>query len=306
MEYTVGSEKDNTRLDIYVSEKEEKVSRAYISKLISEGKITCNSKPRKPSYRVRTGDVVSVVIPPPKTHEAKPWDTPLDIVYDDEYLAVINKPAGMVVHPAPGHKDKTLVNALIHHFRESLSDINGVVRPGIVHRIDKDTSGLLLVVKKNEVHKNIAEAIRKHEIKRTYRALVLGKIHETQGTVDMPLARNPSDRLKNAVIRTGKHAVTHFKVLERYLISDITYVEVYLETGRTHQIRVHFSHIGHPVLGDSVYGGKNHPIKTQNMFLHAYELKFLHPVTKNVIIARGEMPDYFNEELKGLGLLKKE
>lgn len=297
MEHIFKSNKNDIRIDTFLSGKIDNVSRAYISKLINENKIKCNGKICKPSLKLKEGDIVEAFIPEPEAMSAKPQEIELDVVYDDEYIAVINKPQGMVVHPAPGHKDNTLVNALMYKYRGELSDINGVIRPGIVHRIDKDTSGLILIVKKNSAHTRIAKSIQNHDVKRTYRTLVHGIISEEKGTINLPIGRNPNNRLKNAVIKDGKHAISHFKVLKRFLSSNITYVEVELETGRTHQIRVHFSHIKHPILGDPMYGGIRKDIKTNGQILHAYKLEFLHPITNDGIIVKSKIPDYFQQVL---------
>lgn len=303
MEYKfiVAESETDIRIDIFTADKIPNSSRAFISKLIGDEKILCNGSKCKASYKIKQNDIITADIPEPEPIKAKPQNIPINIVYEDDWIAVIDKPRGMVVHPAPGHRENTLVNALMHHFKDKLSDINGVIRPGIVHRIDKDTSGLLLVVKKNETHKKIAESIHNHEVKRTYRALVLGIIKEDKGTINLPIGRNPGNRLKNAVIKDGKPAITHFEVLERFYHSNITYVEVNLETGRTHQIRVHFSHINHPVLGDPLYGGIKKGIRTDGQTLHAFKLEFLHPVLNNDIIATSPLPEYF---VKILGNIK--
>lgn len=298
MKQTIISDENGIRIDSYLAKVLDNFSRAYIAGLISDNLILCNGSVCKPSHKITIGDEIVTDIPDPKEISAIPQEIPIEIVYEDEYLAVINKPQGMVVHPAAGHRDNTLVNALMFHYKGELSDLNGVIRPGIVHRIDKDTSGLLLIVKKNEVHSQIAAAIQKHEIKRTYRTLVNGIISENEGTIDLPVGRSPSNRLKNAVVKSGKNAITHFKVLERFYGSNITYVEVTLETGRTHQIRVHFAHIKHPVLGDALYGGARKDFKLDGQTLHAYKLEFLHPVNKNVIMVEAPIPKYFEKLLK--------
>lgn len=288
------------RIDSYIAQQLSQVSRAYVAQLIKEGKVTCNGKPCRSSLKVQSGDIVEIELPAPTASLVEPQDISLDIVYEDEWIAVVNKPQGLVVHPAPGHKDGTLVNALLFHYRDNLSDLNGTYRPGIVHRIDKDTSGLLLVVKKNEIHSKISEAISRHEIKRTYLAIVCGIIQEDNGTINLPLGRNPLNRLKIAVIKEGKQAVTHFRVLQRF--AEYTYVELSLETGRTHQIRVHMSHISHPVLGDVLYGGRRKNIKLEGQALHACRLEFIHPITNRDIIVEAPLPQYFQnllEELKG-------
>jgi 23S rRNA pseudouridine1911/1915/1917 synthase len=298
LKQTIISDENGIRIDSYLAKVLDNFSRAYIAGLISDNLILCNGSVCKPSHKITIGDEIVTDIPDPKEISAIPQEIPIEIVYEDEYLAVINKPQGMVVHPAAGHRDNTLVNALMFHYKGELSDLNGVIRPGIVHRIDKDTSGLLLIVKKNEVHSQIAAAIQKHEIKRTYRTLVNGIISENEGTIDLPVGRSPSNRLKNAVVKSGKNAITHFKVIERFYGSNITYVEVTLETGRTHQIRVHFAHIKHPVLGDTLYGGARKDFRLDGQTLHAYKLEFLHPVTKNDIMVEAPIPEYFEKLLK--------
>ena len=298
MKQTIISDENGIRIDSYLAKVLDNFSRAYIAGLISDNLILCNGSVCKPSHKITIGDEIVTDIPDPKEISAIPQEIPIEIVYEDEYLAVINKPQGLVVHPAAGHRDNTLVNALMFHYKGELSDLNGVIRPGIVHRIDKDTSGLLLIVKKNEVHSQIAAAIQKHEIKRTYRTLVNGIISENEGTIDLPVGRSPSNRLKNAVVKSGKNAITHFKVIERFYGSNITYVEVTLETGRTHQIRVHFAYIKHPVLGDTLYGGARKDFRLDGQTLHAYKLEFLHPVNKNDIMVEAPIPEYFEKLLK--------
>jgi 23S rRNA pseudouridine1911/1915/1917 synthase len=298
LKQTIISDENGIRIDSYLAKVLDNFSRAYIAGLISDNLILCNGSVCKPSHKITIGDEIVTDIPDPKEISAIPQEIPIEIVYEDEYLAVINKPQGMVVHPAAGHRDNTLVNALMFHYKGELSDLNGVIRPGIVHRIDKDTSGLLLIVKKNEVHSQIAAAIQKHEIKRTYRTLVNGIISENEGTIDLPVGRSPSNRLKNAVVKSGKNAITHFKVIERFYGSNITYVEVTLETGRTHQIRVHFAYIKHPVLGDTLYGGARKDFRLDGQTLHAYKLEFLHPVNKNDIMVEAPIPEYFEKLLK--------
>lgn len=292
------SDENNIRIDSYLAKKCDNLSRAYISSLIQEGKVLYNSKPCKPSEKIIPGSLIEMDIPEPEESKAIPQDIDLDVVFEDEWLAIINKPQGMVVHPAAGHKNGTLVNALLYRFKGGLSDINGVIRPGIVHRIDKDTSGLLLIVKQNSIHQEIAELIQKHEIKRTYRAIVAGILEEECGTIDAAIGRSSENRLKNAVDKEGKRAVTHFKVLKRF--KNMTYVEIDLETGRTHQIRVHFSYIHHPVLGDALYGGIRKGYLLKGQMLHAFRLEFIHPVTKKTISIEAPIPDYFQNTLDQL------
>ena len=301
MKIEIVTDENNIRIDAYLAKKCDTISRAYISKLIQEGNVLYNKKKCKPSEKIVLDSLIEMNVPEPEESKAIPQDIDLDVVYEDEWIAVINKPQGMVVHPAAGHKNGTLVNALLYRFKGDLSDINGVIRPGIVHRIDKDTSGLILVVKQNAVHQDIARLIQKHEIKRTYRAIVIGIIEEDCGTIDAAIARSSENRLKNAVNKDGKNAVSHFKVMERY--KNMSYVEIELETGRTHQIRVHFSYIHHPVLGDELYGGIRKGYKLNGQMLHAFRLDFIHPVTGKAVTVEAPMPDYF---LKTLDQLEKE
>lgn len=292
------TDEDNIRIDAFLAKKCEMISRAYIVKLIAEGKVLYNHKICKPSEKIILDALIEMDIPDPEESKAIPEDIELDVVYEDEWLAVINKPQGMVVHPAAGHKSGTLVNALLHRFKGGLSDINGVIRPGIVHRIDKDTSGLLLIVKQNTIHQEIADLIQKHDVKRTYRAIVAGIIDEECGTIDAPISRSSENRLKNAVVKDGKHAVTHFKVLKRF--KNMTYVEIELETGRTHQIRVHFSYIHHPVLGDPLYGGIRKGYLLKGQMLHAFKLEFIHPKTNKTVSIEAPIPKYFQDTLNQL------
>ncbi len=298
MKIEIITEENNIRIDTYLAKKCETLSRAYIAKLIQDGKVLYNRKICKPSEKIERDSLIEMDVPEPEESKAIPQDIDLDVVYEDEWIAVINKPQGMVVHPAAGHKSGTLVNALLFRFKGGLSDINGVIRPGIVHRIDKDTSGLLLIVKQNSIHQDIAQLIQKHEIKRTYRAIVVGIIEEEYGTIDAAIARSSENRLKNAVKKDGKHAVSHFRVLKRY--KNMTYIEVELETGRTHQIRVHLSYIHHPVLGDALYGGIRKGYVLKGQMLHAFRLDFIHPVTKKSISVEAPMPDYFLKTLEQL------
>lgn len=292
------ADENNIRIDAYLAKKCDSISRAYIAKLIQEGKVLYNNRVCKPSEKITLDSLIAMDIPEPEDSKAIPQDIDLDVVYEDEWIAVINKPQGMVVHPAAGHRNGTLVNALLYRFKGGLSDINGVVRPGIVHRIDKDTSGLLLIVKQNSIHQEIAQLIQHHEIRRTYRAIVIGIIEEESGTIDAAIARSSENRLKNAVDKDGKQAISHFKVLKRF--RNMTYVEIELETGRTHQIRVHFSFIHHPVLGDALYGGIRKGYMTKGQILHAFRLDFVHPVTKKPISIEAPMPAYFQTVLKQL------
>ncbi|HJB29595.1 MAG TPA: RluA family pseudouridine synthase [Candidatus Blautia faecavium] len=280
------------RIDRYLAEKYEELSRSYLQKLLKDGLILVNEKPVKANYKMAEGDSVQVQLPDSEEPDILPEDIPLDILYEDPYLLVVNKPKGMVVHPSAGHTKGTLVNAVLFHCRGNLSGINGVLRPGIVHRIDKDTTGALLVCKDDATHKALAEQLKEHTIKRRYRAIVAGNLKEEEGTVNGPIGRHPIDRKKMAInYKTGKDAVTHYRVLERFGHS--TYVECRLETGRTHQIRVHMSSIGHPLLGDTVYGSSKNPYHLQGQALHAMILGFVHPCTKKYMEFEAPLPEYF-------------
>ncbi len=286
------------RIDRVISDRFPEHSRSYIQKLLKDQLVSVNGKPVKASYKASPGDLLEISFPELTEPDIKPQEIPLDILYEDEYLLVINKPKGMVVHPAAGHYEGTLVNAVMAHCGDSLSGINGVLRPGIVHRIDRDTTGALLVCKDDSTHRAMAEQLKEHTIKRRYRALVWGNIKEDEGTVDAPIGRSTSDRKKMSVTsRNGKEAVTHYRVLERF--GDVTYLECRLETGRTHQIRVHMSHIGHPLLGDPVYGSGKNPWHLEGQALHAMILGFVHPHTGEYMEFCAPLPDYF------LNLLEK-
>jgi 23S rRNA pseudouridine1911/1915/1917 synthase len=274
--YTITEEEAEQRLDTYLVAQFEDYSRNFIQQMIENGAVTIAEKAKKKNYRLKTGDVVEITISDPKILDVVAEDLPLTIVYEDDSILVIDKQAGMVVHPAPGNYSGTLVNALMYHV-DRLSSINGVVRPGIVHRIDKDTSGLLVVAKTDQAHQFMSELLKTHEIERVYTALVHGKVKEP-GTVNKPIARNPKNRLKMAVIEGGRDAVTHYKPLE-YFGNDYTLLEVRLETGRTHQIRVHLQAVGYPILGDQVYGVKKEKIKQVRQLLHAKKLILEHPMT---------------------------
>ena len=278
-----------SRLDKFISE-ETDISRSMAAKLISDGMVTVNGRAVNKSASLKEGDEITVVVPPPEILSAEPENIPLDIIYEDDDLLVVNKPKGMVVHPAVGNTSGTLVNALMYHCQGRLSGINGVLRPGIVHRIDKNTSGLLVVAKNDTAHAGLAEQIKAHSMTREYLAVAMGRFKETEGTVDAPIGRDPSDRLKMAVTpRNSKNAVTHYTVAEQY--KNCAFLRLRLETGRTHQIRVHMSHIGHPILGDDVYGKAFKGIEGQ--CLHAYKLGFVHPVTFEYMEWSGELPQYF-------------
>lgn len=289
------------RIDKFLSCRLEEVSRSYIQKLIKEGHVSVNRKPVKANYKLGAGDEISVEIPEAKEPDILPEDIPLDILYEDQDILVVNKPKGMVVHPAAGHYSGTLVNALMYHCKDSLSGINGVMRPGIVHRIDMDTTGSLLVCKNDEAHRILAEQLKEHTIRREYHAIVYGNIKEDTGTVDAPIGRHPTDRKKMSINhKNGKQAVTHYEVLERF--GNFTYIRCRLETGRTHQIRVHMASLHHPLLGDEVYGPSSRPpfpgLKGQ--VLHAKILGIYHPATGEYMEFDAPLPQYFVDLLQKL------
>ncbi len=287
---------DNERLDLYLSQALSDVSRSYIQKLIKEGLVNVNNKVVKAKYVVSEGDYIQIKLPEPKKLEIEPENIPIEIVYEDEDIAVVNKPQGMVVHPAPGNYKGTLVNALLYQL-SSLSSINGIIRPGIVHRIDKDTSGLLMIAKNNLAHEELSKQLKAHTINRIYNAIVDGNIKEENGTIDAPIGRHPIDRKKMTVADVNsREAVTHFRVLERF--GQYTLIEAKLETGRTHQIRVHMSFINHAVTGDPVYGGKNQRFKTNGQLLHAKTIGFIHPRTGEYLEFNSSLPEHFTKVLK--------
>ncbi len=295
----VTAEEAGIRIDRYLSEAEPGFTRSYLQKLIKEGAVTVNGRAVKASYAVEESDRIVLEIPKQKEPDILPENIPLDVLYEDEDVILVNKPKGMVVHPAAGHYTGTLVNALMYHCREDLSGINGVLRPGIVHRIDMDTTGVLIACKNDMAHNHIAEQLKEHSITRRYYALVHGVIKEDEGTVDAPIGRHPADRKKMAIERkNGKEAVTHYKVLQRY--KGYTLIECRLETGRTHQIRVHMSSLGHPLVGDVVYGPGKCPFSLQGQTLHAYVLGFVHPRTETYMEFQAPLPDYFSALLDKL------
>ena len=296
--YLQVTENESERIDIYLAENLEDISRASIKKLIKEEKVEVNGKFVKPKYAVKNGDKIQITIDETEELEVIGEDIPLEIVYEDSDVAIINKPQGMVVHPAAGNFTGTLVNALLHHF-ESLSDLNGNVRPGIVHRIDKDTSGLLMVAKNNFAHEKLADQLKEHSANRRYYALVEGVIKEENGTIDAPIGRHRVDRKRMTVTDvSSKEAVTHFTVLERF--EKYTLIEAKLETGRTHQIRVHMAYINHPVVGDFIYGYKNQKFKLEGQLLFAKAIGFVHPRTEEYMEFETEIPDYFIKVLEVL------
>ena len=284
------------RLDAFIASETE-LSRSYIATLFKDGKISVEGVSKlKPSYKVNTGDIITVDVPPPVDTDAKPQDIPLNIVYEDDDLIIINKEQGMVVHPACGHYEDTLVNALLHHCEGKLSDINGVIRPGIVHRIDKDTSGLMVAVKNNEMHMKLADMLSRHEIKRCYRCLVHGIVGPDKGTVDAPIGRANGDRRKMTVREDGKPSITHFEVVKRF--KEATDLSLLLETGRTHQIRCHMAYIGHPPVGDPIYSGKRSKYGLKGQALHSKSIEFIHPRTGELLSFDSELPDYYIETMK--------
>lgn len=299
----VTQEKSGARLDVFVSEMMS-LTRSAAQRLIEDGSVSVNGKLSAKNYRVREGDDIDCELPEPIPADAVPQEIPLDIVYEDADLLVVNKPRGMVVHPAPGNPNGTLVNALLWHIKD-LSGINGVIRPGIVHRIDKNTSGLLIIAKNDAAHLALAEQIKTHSFEREYRAVVVGNLKENSGTVDAPIARNPRDRKKMAIVPNGRPARTHYAVVERF--RGYTYVSLRLETGRTHQIRVHMSSLGHPVFGDETYGGGHTKAEKRlalgGQCLHAKRIGFTHPSTGEFLSFDSELPDYFESVL---ALLRKE
>ena len=297
-EFLVEEDEEGDRLDVYLADQFVDMSRSYIQKIIKDKKVTVNGKIEKAKYLVKEEDKIVIEIPKPKVLEVVPQDIPIEIVYEDDDIIIVNKPQGMVVHPAPGNYEGTLVNAILYHCKGNLSSINGVIRPGIVHRIDKDTSGILMLAKNNNAHNCLAEQLKDHSITREYEFICHGVFKEDNVTVDRPIGRNPKDRLKMAIVPNGKRAVTHFEVIERF--NGYTHVRARLETGRTHQIRVHAMSINHPLVGDPVYGPKNSKIKLNGQALHAKKLGFIHPTTKEYIEFDSELPDYFQKLLEKL------
>lgn len=287
------------RIDKYLSDNLDNLTRSGITKLIGDGNVFVNGSQVGKNYKCKTDDFIELTIPDAVPLEAVSENIPLDIAYEDDDLLVVNKPKGMVVHPAAGNYTGTLVNALLYHCKDSLSGINGVIRPGIVHRIDKDTSGLLIVAKNDSAHLDLAQQIKEHSFHRAYQAVAYGNFKEENGTVHQPIGRNPKDRKKMAVtVKNSKDAITHYEVIERF--GNFTHIKCVLETGRTHQIRVHMSYIGHPLAGDSVYGPKKVIASLKGQCLHAGELGFVHPRTKEYMEFTAPLPDYFTDFLKTL------
>ena len=296
--YEAGEEDKDIRIDRFLSLRDPDNSRSFFQKLFSEGKITVSGRPVKQNFRLKSGDVILLDIPEPEETDILPEEIPLDILYEDEDIIVVNKPKGMVVHPAPGHMSGTLVNALLYHCRGNLSGINGELRPGIVHRIDRDTTGVLVSCKNDRAHRYLAEQLSRHSITRIYYCIVFGRVKE-DGTVNAPIGRHPTDRKKMSTrAKNGREAITHYHILEQF--DKYTMLECRLETGRTHQIRVHLSSIGHPLLGDTVYGPEKQPFTLEGQTLHAGVLGFIHPSTEKYVEFSAPLPGYFEELRKKL------
>jgi len=289
---------EGVRLDKAIAELDSDISRMMIQKLIEDNKVLVNGKKEKPSYKVKINDKIKIELDPPKETTLKAEDIPLNIIYEDSDIIIVNKEKGMVVHPGNGNPDGTLANAIMAKCKDSLSGIGGEIRPGIVHRIDKDTSGIIIIAKNDKAHINISEQIKEHKTKKTYLALVRGNVKENEATIDMPIARSKKDRKKMAVDKDGKKAVTHFKVLKRY--NDCTLLEVIIETGRTHQIRVHLAKIGYPIIGDYTYSNGKNRFNVEGQMLHAYKIKFKHPTTDKEVEYTAELPKYFKDILEKL------
>ena len=298
LSFNISIEEEGQRIDKYLSNKIEDKSRSFIQGLIDEEKVKANGKIIKSNYKIKRNDFIEVEMPEPVELNVCPEKMNLDILYEDEDVLVVNKDKGVVVHPAPGNYTGTLVNGILYHCTE-LSGINGVIRPGIVHRIDKDTSGVLVIAKNDEAHNGLAEQFKEHSIKREYYALVEGKFSNPKGTIDKPISRDKKERIKMAINSDGKRAVTHYEVLEQY-DKGVSLVKCTLETGRTHQIRVHMASIGHPLVGDLVYGYKRQKFNIEGQALHAKVLGFIHPRTKRYIEFTSELPEYFKDLLEKL------
>ena len=297
-EYKINAEQQNIRLDKIISELQQDISRTTIQRMIEEGNILVNEKQVKTSYKVVEGDLITIKEEQPKEVDLVPQDIPLNIIYEDDDILIINKEKGMCVHPGAGNPDGTLVNAIMAKCKDSLSGIGGKIRPGVVHRIDKDTSGLVIIAKNDKAHIDISEQIKNREVEKTYFALVRGNIKETEAVINMPIGRSSKDRKKMAVDKKGKEAITEFKVLEKF--DGFTYVEVKIKTGRTHQIRVHMAEIGYPIVGDVVYSNGRNPFNVCGQMLHAAKLEFVHPTTKEIVKFEAPLPEYFQKVLRKL------
>ena len=289
-------ESKNQRLDAFLASSLDGLTRSQAARLIESGEVAVNGKTAGKSYKLAGGEDIAVTLPEPEPVEAVPQDIPLDVVYEDADVIVVNKPSGMVVHPAPGHPDGTLVNALLYHCAGTLSGVGGALRPGIVHRIDRDTSGLIIAARNDAAHQYLSAQLADHTLARTYECIVVGKLREDRGTVDAPIARHPTDRKRMAVVAGGREAVTHWEVIARY--PGYTHVRCRLETGRTHQIRVHMAYIGYPILGDTVYGAKKEVPGLTGQCLHAVGLRFLHPRTHEVVELFCPLPEEFTRMLQ--------
>ena len=289
-------ESKNQRLDAFLASSLDGLTRSQATRLIESGEVAVNGRAVSKSYKLAGDEDIAVTLPEPEPVEAVPQDIPLDVVYEDADVIVVNKPSGMVVHPAPGHPDGTLVNALLYHCAGTLSGVGGALRPGIVHRIDRDTSGLIIAAKNDAAHQYLSAQLADHTLARTYECIVVGKLREDRGTVDAPIARHPTDRKRMAVVAGGREAVTHWEVIARY--PGYTHVRCRLETGRTHQIRVHMAYIGHPILGDTVYGAKKEVPGLTGQCLHAVGLRFLHPRTHEVVELSCPLPEEFTRMLQ--------
>ena len=294
-EYKIKKEEQGVRLDKIVSELEADISRTSAQRMIEEGNILVNKNTVKTSYKVVEGDIITLQKEEPKETDLMPQDIPLNIVYEDNDILIINKEKGMVVHPGAGNPDGTLVNAIMAKCKDSLSGIGGKIRPGVVHRIDKDTSGLVIIAKNDKAHIDISEQIKRREVEKTYLALVRGNIKENEAVINMPIGRSTKDRKKMSVDKKGKEALTEFKVLERY--EGFTYIEVKIKTGRTHQIRVHMAEIGYPIVGDEVYSNGRNPFGVKGQCLHAAKLGFTHPTTNQKVVFEAPLPEYFENVL---------
>lgn len=299
-EFIVKKGEEFSRIDSYLSAKNKDVSRVSIQRLIEEQKILVNGKKIKPSYKVQENDKITQQEEIPKEVSLKAQKIPIEILYEDKDIIVVNKPKGLVVHPANGNPDGTLVNAIMEICKDSLSGIGGELRPGIVHRLDKDTSGVLIVAKNDVAHIQISEQIKNHEVEKTYLALVKGIVKESKATINMPIGRSTKDRKKMAVVKNGKEAITHFKVIERFPKSNCTLLEIKIETGRTHQIRVHLSQIGYPIVGDAIYSNGKNKWKIEGQCLHAKSLKFKHPITQKEMFIEARLPEYFEKIIEQL------